>query len=153
MSLSRSTKICRKKARMITFHKNLQRIHPWIKTLKVFYYNSLQKKEDFEINWYDDPEVWESRSDSSNSIVIKVMQMTNLLYSVIFLLQHAIFADKHFSILKQFLDKVLALQTDERECSGKDIPYSPLIVHPVMTGDDTAVKTLNATDTVRVFQR
>lgn len=108
---------------MITFHKNLQRIHPWIKTLKVFYFNSLEKNEDFEINWYDDPEVWESRSDSSNSIVIKVMQMSNLLYSVIFLLQHAIFADKHFSILKQFLDKVLALQTDERECSGEDIPY------------------------------
>lgn len=150
-------------AKMITFHTNLQRIHPWIKTIDVFYYNFLGENEDFKINWYDDPEVWESGSDSSNSMVMEVMQKTNLLYSVTFFVttgtfrvqgsNYRLFADIHFSILKQILDKVLALQIDERESSGEDDPHSSSIVYPVMTEDDTAVKTLNVTDTVGDFQR
>lgn len=60
---------------MITFHNIFSASIHGLKTLEVFYYNFLEKNEDFEINWYDDPEVWESGSESSNSIVIKVMQM------------------------------------------------------------------------------
>lgn len=58
---------------MILFYKNFQCIYLWIKIFKVFYYNFLEKNEDFEINWYDDLEVWECRLDSFNFIVIEVM--------------------------------------------------------------------------------
>lgn len=113
-----------KGANMVTFHTDIHRLYPWIKTLDSFYYNHLGKCDEFNINWYDDPEIWENPSDNANSIVIEIRDNTNtLVYSIIFFVttgtiraqgsKYMLFVEKHFPILKLILDKVLLLDLPE----------------------------------------
>lgn len=123
---------------MVTFHTDIHRLYPWIKTLDPFYYNHLGKCDEFNINWYDDPTVWENPSDKANSIVIEIRDNTNtLVYSVTFFIttgtiraqvsKYMLFVKNHFPILKLTLDKVLLLDmpeaTDEEETHLKQ-PHS-----------------------------
>lgn len=109
---------------MVTFHTDIHRLYPWIKTLDSFYYNHLGKCDEFNINWYDDPEIWENPSDNANSIVIEIRDNTNtLVYSITFFVttgtiraqgsKYMLFVEKHFPILKLILDKVLLLDLPE----------------------------------------
>ena len=63
---------------MLTFHTSIDRIHSWIKTLDVFYYDFLGANDNLDIKWQDDPEVWTDRNCHGNSIVIEVWQAEKL---------------------------------------------------------------------------
>ncbi|CAC5421878.1 unnamed protein product [Mytilus coruscus] len=53
-----------KEAKMVTFYTFLAHIHPWIKTLDLFYYEHMGINEQFDIIWFDVPTTW---SDPNNN--------------------------------------------------------------------------------------
>ena len=143
-------------AKMVTFYTNLQRLHPWIKTLDTFYYDNLGKSEEFKINWHDDPEVWENASDSANSIVIEVLNKNALWYTVTFFVttgtvriqgsRYRVFINKHFPILKQILNKILC---QNKDYSTGEIPPACAQNDPSVTrsaNEETSLKTLETSE-------
>lgn len=105
------------KAKIVTFHTDIKRIHPWIKTLHVFYYDFLGEQENLSINWHDEPKEWTDRNHSGNSIIIEVSQSEKLQYNITFFVttgtlrvqgvNYLTFVNTHFPILKQILTKVI----------------------------------------------
>ena len=107
-----------KDARMVTFYTTLNRIHPWIKTLDVFYYDHLGSHDNFDIKWYDEPKSWTDPNNNGNSIIIEVLNKDEeLQYNVTFFVttgtirvqgsKYMTFANSHFPKLKEILVKVL----------------------------------------------
>ncbi|VDI73736.1 Hypothetical predicted protein [Mytilus galloprovincialis] len=104
-------------AKIITFYTNLDRIQPWIKTLDIYYYDNLGKEPDYDIEWYDEPKIWENRNNSGNSVMIEVLKKGELQFNITFFVttgtirvqgsHYYEFVDIHFPILKDILDKVL----------------------------------------------
>jgi len=104
--------------KIVTFYTSLERTHYWIKTLDIFYYDHLGSSESLEINWYDEPSKWTDHNNSSNAIVIEVLNTdTTLQYNVTFFVttgtirvqgsKTMTFVRPHFPILKEILAKVL----------------------------------------------
>jgi hypothetical protein len=114
-------KMYEKGANMVAFHTSIERIYPWIKTLDSFYYDHLGRSDSYIIKWYDEPEIWEDSTDSTNSIVVEVREKDNsLAYNVTFFIttgtiraqgsKYMLFVEKHFPILKRVLSHILSLK-------------------------------------------
>jgi hypothetical protein len=57
---------------MLSFHTNIDRIQPWIKTLNVLYYENFGKEEsEFRVLWSDEPPEWVDRESAANTICIE----------------------------------------------------------------------------------
>ena len=57
---------------MLSFHTNIDRIQPWIKTLDVLYYENFGKEEsEFRVLWSDEPPEWVDRESAANTICIE----------------------------------------------------------------------------------
>lgn len=106
-----------KGANMVIFYIDIYRFYLWIKIFDLFYYNYLGKCDEFNINWYDDFEIWENLLDNVNLIVIEIRDNINIfVYSIIFFViigiirvqgsKYMLFVEKYFLILKFIFDKV-----------------------------------------------
>lgn len=71
-----------KGANMVTFHTDIHRLYPWIKTLDSFYYNHLGKCDEFNINWYDDPEYGRTHQTMQIQLLLKLEITPTPLYTV-----------------------------------------------------------------------
>ena len=105
-------------ANMVAFHTSASRIHSWIKTLHILYFDNLGKRPDLNVHWFDVPEVWVDPLGSSNSVVVEVRDVNeSLIYGVTFFVttgtiraqgtDYKLFADCHFNILMQILSLVI----------------------------------------------
>ena len=111
---------------MITFHTSLERIHLWIKTLDIFYYDFLESKNDLDIKWCDIPECWTDPNHQGNSIVIEVSQLERLQYKLTFFVttgtimvqgtEYMTFTNTHITTLKSISEKISAgMDTNNNE--------------------------------------
>lgn len=102
---------------MVIFYIDINCFYLWIKIFDLFYYNYLGKCDEFNINWYDDFEIWENLLDNVNLIVIEIRDNINIfVYSIIFFViigiirvqgsKYMLFVEKYFLILKFIFDKV-----------------------------------------------
>ncbi|CAC5392228.1 unnamed protein product [Mytilus coruscus] len=107
-----------KEARMITFFTNVERIHPWIKTLDLFYYDHMGNNDKFDIKWYDVPTTWSDPNNNNNSIVIEILDKEQALqFNITFFVttgtirvqgsKYMTFVHSHFPVLTQILAKVI----------------------------------------------
>ncbi|CAG2218274.1 unnamed protein product [Mytilus edulis] len=107
-----------KEARMITFFTNVERIHPWIKTLDLFYYDHMGNNDKFDIKWYDVPTTWSDPNNNNNSIVIEILDKEQALqFNITFFVttgtirvqgsKFMTFVHSHFPVLTQILAKVI----------------------------------------------
>ncbi|CAC5387096.1 unnamed protein product [Mytilus coruscus] len=107
-----------KEARMITFFTNVERIHPWIKTLDLFYYDHMGNNDKFDIKWYDVPATWSDPNNNNNSIVIEILDKEQALqFNITFFVttgtirvqgsKYMTFVHSHFPVLTQILAKVI----------------------------------------------
>ncbi|KAK3097713.1 hypothetical protein FSP39_012376 [Pinctada imbricata] len=115
-------------AKMVAFYTSVERLQPWIKALSVLYYDNFGKRKDVNIHWFDSPDHWTDPNSNANSVVFELKDENNvLLYGITFFVttgtiraqgQHyTLFADYHFPILLQILERVLE---NENEMSESD---------------------------------
>ena len=71
-----------KEANMVTFHTNIQRLYPWIKTLSTFYYDHLGNSDGYNIKWYDDPKIWEDHRTVPTPLSLKLGVKITLWHTV-----------------------------------------------------------------------
>lgn len=106
---------------MLSFHTNIDRIQPWIKTLDVLYYENFGKEEsEFRVLWSDEPPEWVDRESAANTLCIELHtiheKQNTLLYKLTFFVttgtiivqgqKYKKFID-HFQLLTQILEQVI----------------------------------------------
>ncbi|CAC5386925.1 unnamed protein product [Mytilus coruscus] len=105
-----------KEARMVTFCTSLAHIHPWIKTLDLFYYEHMGINEQFDIKRCDVPTTWSDPNNNGNSIVIEIFDQVLQFNTTFFVTTGTIrvqgskymtFVQSHFPVLMQILAKLL----------------------------------------------
>lgn len=114
-------------AKILTYHTSLERIHFWIKTLHLFYYEYLGGLDTFDVKWKDDPQDWTDRNYNGNSIIIELWEDERMQFNITFFvttgtvrvqgIKYKVFNDDHFPVLKETLQKVIIhnQSTDEND--------------------------------------